>query len=223
MAEEADITKGKKKKRRRSARVYINANRPLAVPLDEIAAHFPADDDDGQAAAVMEADTAKRGTMMGNPHQPLGRPVTDRLSPSRVTGGAARSTGDHNDPMNVPGPRQLAFGHDDMRFGTTGPVPLLSMRTDATDFPRDLRGMSNGVPVALSRLGAYEAAGAPGFREQPSGNPAMRRPDHSAQGSMTPPNGGHSLNDPQSHAVANKGPSNLEIMKQHQRRMDGRG
>ena len=52
----------------------------------------------------------------GNPHSPGGRSVTDRISPPLTAGHQAPSTGDHGaDPMNVPGPRSIAYGHQDMR------------------------------------------------------------------------------------------------------------
>jgi hypothetical protein len=208
--------KRKKSGRKRTVRMpdgerrvtYENLNRPSHPPTPR-AAEVLGDDGDGD-----DGQAAVKGA--GNPvSQPGGRRVTDRLSPSRVTGGAARSTGDHNDPMAPSGPKTLALGHPDMRFGTTGPVPLLSMRTDSDDFPRDLRGMTSGVPVALARLDAYGAAGAPPFRQQPSGNPAVRHPDHQSRGSATAPNGGHSLTDPQSHAVAMKASEAREVLKRH--------
>ena len=166
-------------------------------------------------------DSAEKSTM-GNPHQPGGRDLSAaRVSPSRVVGNAAVAVDDHGgkvDPMNMPGPRELAWRHPDMRQGTTNPVPLLSMRTDDTAFPRDLRGMVPGVSVALSRLDAYSAAGAPDFRVQPSGNPAMRQGPHIAP--IGASNGSHSLSDPVSHAVANKntgplrGTAAVDAMKQ---------
>ena len=59
---EPDVEKGKKR-RSRSARIYVNANKPLAVNVPEIAALFPPDEDDGGPAE-------KGGSMstMGNPH-----------------------------------------------------------------------------------------------------------------------------------------------------------
>jgi hypothetical protein len=105
------------------------------------------------------------------------------------------------DPMAPSGPKALALGHPDMRQGTTRPMPLLGMRSNADEFPADLRGMSSGVPVALSRLDAASAAGMPAFRAEPYGNPVSRPLDHSARNSATPPDGGHSLADPRSHAA----------------------
>jgi hypothetical protein len=49
----ADPVEKGRKRRRRSARVYVNANKPLAVNVPEIAALFPPDeDDDGAPAGV---------------------------------------------------------------------------------------------------------------------------------------------------------------------------
>jgi len=282
---EPDIEKKRKKgQRRRSARVYVNANKPLAVPLDEIAGYFPPDDDDddddGQAAAAkrrisqaerkrlaregkavvnpdghvsypidtvedlhnaavlartghgdVEAarkliarrarelnvpnplESQKAVTPAGNPHVfPGGRNPADRTSASLTEGHQAVSSGHHVDPMNVPGPSEMAFRHADMRNGTTNAFPLATMRTDADAFPRDLRGMTNGVPVALSRLDAAAAAGMPG----PSGNPAVRPMDHIARDSATPPNGGHGLADVVSHGgPAMKASDAREMMKRH--------
>ena len=188
---ESDVTKGKKR-RRRTATVhfYENMNKPSRA-RSETLAELRRDD----AESVAEPDEVK-GTM-GNAHQPDGRNLTAaRVSPSRVQGNAARAVDDHGgvaDPMNPMGPKALALGHPDMRQGTTGPVPLLSMRTDANPHPRDLSGAA-GVSIALSRLDAYGAAGAPGFREQPTGNPAMRTSPHIAP--IGPSNGSHSLDAP---------------------------
>jgi hypothetical protein len=74
--------------------------------------------------------------------------------------------------------------------------------------------------VALNLFNARGQAGSyPGM--QPVGH-APQRPDYGpARNSATPPNGTHGLADPQSHAVANKGLSDLEIMKRTQRPMYG--
>ena len=199
--------------RHQSVRQYVNRNKPsVSPPVDWIP-----DADDGVPSA---ADAVKAA---GNPVPPSpgSRPVTDRLSPSRVTGGAAPSTGDHNaaaDPMNVAGPKRLALGHPDMRQGTTRPVPLLSVRSNADDFPRDLRGVP-GVPIALDRLDAAGAAGMPPFRADPSGSP-VRPLDHIARDSATSRNGTHSLSDPRSHAApmaakAMTGSEARETLKRH--------
>jgi hypothetical protein len=213
---EPDITKGKKKGRkvgvvtehhvrwttvygRRGERhdTYENLNRPAHAPT-----RFDADDDDDDEN-VMAPDQVK-GTM-GNAHQPDGRDLSAaRVSPSRVQGNASPATDHHGtwvDPMTPMGPRELAWRHPDMRFGTTNPVPLMSMRTDANPHPHDLSGAA-GVGIALSRLDAYNAAGAPGFRQQPTGNPAMRQMDHLAPTSALPANGGHSLSNPSRPPIA---------------------
>lgn len=211
---EPDVTKGKKAgghkcpkcgTRHQSVRQYVNRNKPIVAPPPD---WLP--DDDGMVA---EPDEVK-GTM-GNAHQPDGRDLSAaRLSPSRVQGNASPAQDDHGaalPPGYVPGPRETAWMHPDMRQGTVDPVPLLSMRTDANPHPRDLSGAA-GVTIALSRLDAYSAAGAPVFREQPSGNPAMRGlPRIAPAGSGS--NGGHSLSDPQSHAVAMKNSDRLAIIK----------
>ncbi len=110
--------------------------------------------------------------------------------------------------------------HEDMRQSTTNPVPLFTTRTPYDVFPRDLSGAA-GVSVALSRLDAYSAAGAPDFRQQPSGNPATRQGSHVAP--IGAPNGSHSLGEPQSHAVALKNSDRLAIMRKHMFPSGGRG
>jgi hypothetical protein len=209
---EPDIEK-KRKKRRRSARVYINANRPLAVPLDEIAAHFPADDadDDGNAE--------KGSTTMGNPHQPGGRsPADARVSPSRVVGGQAPSTGDHGasaDPMRPVGPRELAWRHPDVRQSNVSFNDVVARLRTAP--PEDASRAITYCPgeVALSLFNARGQAGSyPGM--QPVGH-APQRPDYGpARQSGTPPNGSHSTanaNRPPTQAM--KGSEALSIMKAH--------
>jgi hypothetical protein len=207
--------------RSRRVVIYQNANKPRVSDTAGAVPHFDDDDDDltpahARARAenenMMTADCGK--TTTGNPvPQPGGRSVTDRVSPPRVTGQQSPSTGDHGftDPMRPVGPRELAFRHPDLRQATTNPVPLLSMRTAADDFPRDLRGLSSGVPVALSRLDASTVSGLPG----PSANPVSRPMDHQSRGSATPANGSHSLSDPQSHAVAMKASEAREILRRH--------
>jgi hypothetical protein len=128
----------------------------------------------------------------GNPHTTGADFNQMRVSPSRAGGQQSPSTGDHgaafSDPMNQPGPRELAWRHPDLRQATTNPVPLFSMRT-ADDFPRDMRGLSSGVPVALDRLGADTASG---LTAGPA-NPVSRRMDHQSRGSATPANGPHGM------------------------------
>jgi len=166
---------------------------------------------------ILSALGGKTDKAMGNavPH-PDGASWTDRLSPSRVSGQAAPSVGDHNaaagmaDPMDPAGPKRLAMGHPDMRQSTTNVLPLFTTRTEADMFPRDLNGMSNGVPVALARLDAASASGMSG----PPANPAARPADHIAPISALPANGGHGLADAQSHAVALKASDRVEIMRQ---------
>lgn len=139
---------------------------------------------------------------------PGGRNPADRLSPSRVTGQASPSTGDHNtgvDPMAVPGARELAFRHPASRtpagttmdLGTHTPFPLMTMRTVQGDNQYGDRDITyTAGQVGISRL---DAAGATGLHA-PAGNPVSRPLDHIAQNAATPPNGGHSLAGPQSRA-----------------------
>ena len=220
----------KKKKRRRSARFYVNANRPIDPEAAALIGDFPPDDDeDGPTPAHTEArsrtraamrpdevkrdftqsqrrelarrgmaladgsypvetesdlhnaavlarsghgdvkgarkliarrakelgvanpmESAEKGTA-GNPApHPAGGSWTDRLSPGRVAGQAAASSGDHNaaawsDPMSQPGPRELAFRHPDLRQGTVNALPLFTMETAEGHGPAD-----GGVPFAMA-------------------------------------------------------------------------
>jgi len=195
--------------RSRRVIVYTNRNKPV---VSDVAGAIPHFDDDAEECAVPDMD---KGAGNPVPH-PDGASWTDRLSPSRVTGQAAPSVGDHNtgawqDPMNQPGPKALAMGHPDMRQSTTNVLPLFTTRTEADMFPADLRGASHGVPVALARLDAASASGMSG----PPANPAARPMDHIAPNNVSGPNGGHGLADAQSRAVALKGSEAREMLKRH--------
>ena len=193
MAED-DISKGKKKRRRSSARLYENLNKPVrprSVAVDELAR-------DDAMCAEPGVDKATGNPV---PPSPGSRPVTDRLSPSRVTGGAAPSTGDHNasafsDPMNQPGPRALAYAHENLRQGTTARLPLVAMTTQVGDNANHDRDVTYWPGrVGLDRLDAAAAAGMSG----PSANPGSRPAPHIARDSATLRNGSHGLGDVVSH------------------------
>ncbi len=192
--------------------VYENLNRPSHAPTPDL------DPAPGEFDECAMPDETKAIEAAGNPFAfPGGRNPMDRVSPPLTAGHQAPSTGDHGagvDPMNVPGPRELAFRHPDLRQSSTTVSPLAAMRTNYDEFPADLRGMTNGVPVALSRL---DAAGATGVHAPP-GNPVSRPLDHIARNSATPPTPGHSLSDPRSHAAptATKGSDALRIMRETQ-------
>jgi hypothetical protein len=234
-----DISKGKKRGTRmtvhhRSERIvrYVNENKPRVSSESFSDPHFAADDDDdltpahsearaGNAAACADADLDKAtGNPVPPPHD--SRTAFDRVSPPIEAGHQSPSSGDHGagrfaDPMNVPGPKRLALGHDDMRLGTTRPAPLFSMRSNADDFPADLRGLSSGVPIALDRLDANAAAGLGGPLD-PAANPVSRRMDHQSRGSATPANGPHGM-QPLSRAPmsvkATPRREALDILKRH--------
>ena len=220
MADE-DITKGKKGKkpkgtRRRSGRFYISNAHPLPSPeeLAALAGQFPSDD------AVEDCATPDVGKgTMGNAVPPSsGRgPVTDRLAPSRVVGGAAPSTGDHNasafnDPMNQPGPRALAYGHPDVRQSNTNfndvVARLRTVNGDNQNGDRDITYRPG--EVGLSLFNARGQAGSyPGM--QPVGHSPQRPDYHQARQSPVPPTPGHSLADPRSHAAPMAAKSNSEL------------
>ena len=285
--------------------MYVNANKPLAVDIPEIAALFPSDDDDdGQAAAVARPDRVKRdigaaerrqlaseGRAVTNPDGHISFPVgqgnhkdaenalalirsghgdvraakrmlrrvavkegwsdivdaldgmkggakkssgnpaphpsggswTDRLSPSRVTGQAAPSTGDHNaaafsDPMNQPGPRALALGHPDLRQSNTNFNDVIArLRTVNGDDQNGDRSVTyTAGEVGLSLFNARGAAGAyPGM--QPVGHSPQRDDWHQARGSATPPNGPHGAGNPASRPPLSgmKSSEAREIMRRH--------
>lgn len=153
-----------------------------------------------------------------------GRPATDRLSPSRVTGQAAASTGDHNasafaDPMAQPGPCELAFRHPDLRQSSTVPFPLAMMTTYNGDNGAGDRDIVFGAGrVNVSRL---DAAAAAGMSSAP-GNPASRPMPHIAP--IGQHNGTHSLSQPEArHPMSMKFSDRLEVMKREQRFPGGGG
>lgn len=231
MAQEADITKGKKvkKKPRRKepkGQVYLSNAHPLPTPeeLRALLAELAADgDDDGQAAAVMQADTAKKDATMGNPHQPHGRSLTEaRVSPPLTAGHQAPSTGDHgaamaSDPMNRPGPRELAWQHRDVRqqsvsFGDVI-ARLRTVNGDNQNGDRDITYTAG--EVGLNLFSARAAAGSYSGM-QPVGHSPQRPAPHQSRGSATPPNGSHSTTGSvQSGAVALKASEARELLRRH--------
>lgn len=153
----------------------------------------------------------------GNPYAHPGvRSPVDRMSPPLTAGHQSPSSGDHGasaDPMRPVGPRELAFGHPDLRNGTTSTPPLLSMQThEAMDGSGVWSPFTTGR-VALTRL---DAAGASGV-SSPPGNAASRPMDHIARNSATPPNGTHGLADPRSHAAPMAAKSNSELRAEFKR------
>lgn len=184
----ADVEKGKKGKRRRSLRAYQNMSQPVNPEAAALIARFPADDDADEN--VMAPDRVKA---TGNPvPSPGGRPLTDR-------------------GPDQPGPRALALAHENMRMGTTRPLPLFGVQINAEAFPADLAGM-NRTTVAVDRL---DAAGASGMSGPPA-NAAARLMPHIAPINATGPDGGHGLADVQCRPpMAMKNSERLEVMKRH--------
>ena len=112
--------------------------------------------------------------------------------------------------MNMPGPRELAFRHPDLRQGSTAIVPWQALSTRNPDKPEGDLIFGRGR-VNVDQLHQAETQR---FTSQPSGNPNLRNySPHSARGSATGPNGGHSLSSPQSNAV--KSSEAREILKRH--------
>jgi hypothetical protein len=117
--------------------------------------------------------------------------------------------------MNVPGPRELAWRHPDLREGSTTVRPWQSLNTVNQDRP-DAGIIWGAGRVAVDQLHTTDVAA---FTSQPSGNPNMRdHSPHSARGSAVAPNGGHLLSNPTSHAApqAMKGSDALRIMRETQ-------
>jgi hypothetical protein len=210
--------------RHQSVRQYQNLNKPvLSAPPDWL----PSGDDDDQAA--------EKGSTMGNPVPPVGGQAYNeaRVSPPITAGHQASSTGDHGaaagarDPMAPTGPKSLALGHSDMRFGSTSVTPWSTMRQRLGDDQYGDRSITRG-PVGLVGLAQLDAAGAAGTFQgmnPVSANPVSRPMDHSARNSPVPPNGSHRLNDPQSHAGgpgAMKASDRREILRDAFRRQYGR-
>ena len=173
------------------------------------------------------ARKAKKAT--GNPvDQPGGRRVTDRLSPSRVVGGQAPSSGDHNaaafaDPMNQPGPRQQAYEHRDLREqSSTSVMPLLSAVVSGSSSEHapehNIVGLYADARVDIDQISVPDLGGLESQLggNAPSGNPHVRDySDHMARNSPVAPNGSHSLASPQSNAVAMKSSEAREALKRH--------
>jgi hypothetical protein len=196
-AEAVDVEKAKKK-RRRTATVhfYENMNKP-ARARSETLAELHRDDAEG----VAEPDETK-GTM-GNVPPGRGQSLSDaRVSPPVTAGHQASSTGDHgaamaSDPMCVPGPRELAWQHPDLRQQSVSFNDVIArLRTVNGDDQNGDRSITyRAGEVGLSLFNARGAAGAyPGM--QPVGHIPQRPDWHQSRGSATPPNGSHSTVNP---------------------------
>jgi hypothetical protein len=220
VAEDA-IEKGKKKRSRSGTRMrvrhtvtYENLNKP-SHPEQPIPS---AADDALDECAAPDAVKATGNPWSGHPGA---RSPVDRVSPPLTAGHQAPSTGDHGagaDPMNVPGPREMAWNHPDLRQGSTTVNPLVSLSTRHEDRP-DASIIWGSGRVSVDQLHTSDVAE---FTSMPSGNPAVRGySPHMARNSATPPNGSHSLSNPGSHAapMATKGSDTLRIMRQNQRRV----
>ena len=116
---EPEIEKGKKR-RRRSARVYVNANKPLAVDVPEIAALFPPDDDDDakglSVTDPLESSEKHAGNSVPNTYS------ADRLSAPLTAGHQDPATGDHG--VGAGRNQSLAQHFLDLRQSTTTWTPL---------------------------------------------------------------------------------------------------
>ena len=168
---------------------------------------------DGLGGKKGGSGAEKAITAAGNPFSfPGGRNPMDRVSPPITEGHASPSTGDHgfspgSDPMNQPGPRELAFRHPgvrepnslrmDLATTTANPLAVLNAQNPAEHaLESNIVGMYGAARVSMSQL---DAAAASGLSSAP-GNPAGRRMDHQSRGSAVAPNGSHSTAAPLSSA-----------------------
>lgn len=208
-----DITKGKKGRKRARTASYVASE----IMHDHVNSHHAVTP--GHAAAeghqhVMEASCGKGAT--GNPvdhvHSPSGSYADDRLSEPLTAGHASPSTGDHGAGQGRNS--AIAMGHEDLRQSRPGLVPFAAMRSNGPQFAGQMGVFGDGgAAVRLDVMPAAERAGLPAFRAAPSGNPLLANGYRPARGSGTPANGGHDLTNVTSHAVASKGKTNLDIMK----------
>jgi hypothetical protein len=221
---EPSIEKGKKR-RRRSARAYVNVDRlspdEIRDRLAAVADYFPPDDDD---------DAAARGKAIAAAGIPGGLPdyAAERVSESLGAGHAAPSPGDHGRGQGRAA--EVAFNHPDLRQSNVsfGDViaRLRTQRGDALDPPGRDPGAGNGMggfayagQVALRAFDAAAEAGAYRGMNPRDSNPV--RPDyHPARGSGTPPNGSHSTAGPTSMPRQSmKNSEALALMKTTMRRI----
>jgi hypothetical protein len=219
------IEKGKKR-RRRSARAYVNVARlspdEIRDRLAAVADYFPPDDDGDDAGARGKA-IAAAGIPPRFPDY-----AAERVSESLNAGHAAASPGDHGRGAGRPG--EVSWGHPDLRQSSVsfGDViaRLRTQRGDALDPPGRDPGAGNGMGgfayAGQVALRAFDAAGEAGaYRGMDPRNQSPARPDyHPARGSGTPPNGSHSTASPASMPRQSmKNSDRLEIMKETMRRI----
>lgn len=198
-----DIEK-KRKKRRRSARVYLSNAHPLPSPeqLAALVDQFPSDEDDGDRCAqpdVGKRDYSQTGEkhMIGNPHQGSDHNA-NRVSEPLTAGHQAPSTGDHG--VGAGRNQDLAAHFLDLRQSATTYTPLAMLRSVNGDDQNHDRNITHSTgTVNVGRLDA--SAAAPYGGPMPSGHPSMHGADHIARNSPIAPNGSHSLRDPLSHAA----------------------
>jgi hypothetical protein len=196
-----DVEKGKKR-RRRSARAYVNVDRlspdEIRDRLAAVADYFPSDDDDDDAAA--------RGKAIAAAGIPGGLPdyAAERVSESLTAGHQAPSPGDHGRGQGRAA--EVAFNHPDLRSSSVNFTDVLArLRTVRGDnnfnSPLDDQiapgGFSEVGRVALGLFNARAQAGA--YQGMNPYDPSPARPDyHQARGSGTPPNGSHNVAGPTS-------------------------
>ena len=179
-----------------------------------------------QAERKRLAAEASEKAIGGNGYTPPGGSPVGRLSPSRVTGQQAASSGDHNaaafaDPMNQPGPRQQAYEHRDLREqSSTSVMPLLSAVVSGSSSEHapehNIVGLYADARVDIDQISVPDLGGLESQLggNAPSGNPHVRDySDHMARNSPVAPNGSHSLASPQSNAVAMKSSEAREALK----------
>lgn len=212
-----DVTKGKKngkgKRSRFSERIVYHVNAGHINDHHPTPGHAQADGYQREMARP-DCDKAATGNPVDNAHSPTGSYTDDRLSEPLTAGHASPSTGDHGAGQGRNS--DVALGHEDLRQSRPGLVPFAAMRSNPANFVGQAAfGALDGPSVVhVDVMPAAERAGLPGFRAAPSGNPLLANGYRPARGSGTPASGGHDLTNVTSHAVASKGKTNLEIMKE---------
>jgi len=150
---------------------------------------------------------------LGDPY-PVQEYASRRVSEPLTAGRGATATDDHGVGQGRnPG---LAAHHGDLRQSSPAAFDavsrLMTVFGDNAYGDRDITMTTGQVALSMfnaaGRAGTYDGMG-------PAARTPVRPADHIAQGSATPPNGGHGLADPQSHAVAMKASDRREIMRRH--------
>ena len=226
-----DISKARKRTRRRAKVIfYENVNKPARNRSASLAALRAEDDCDDASGAHAEAEGACES--MSKPDLDKGAAEWAQSAQRRASRDNSSNVPDFNSQRNAGYSRRVAVGHPDLNqqpprfFGDI----LARLRTNpynfvgAAAFHNAFSSTDNpaGSPGNNVNVRSFDAAAHAGsYRGAPPVDVSPRAPVtgyHQERGSATAPNGGHSLRDPESHAVSNK--SRVDIMRETMRRMD---